>query len=269
MRKILPVLLLLSIISCKKEEEGTVIARVGQSVLTLEEFHSGMPVEFRMRLSLEDKRHLVENWINTELLYEKAKREGILKEPEMVAQLEQLKRQVVVNYWLSRHTFEGVFVSWEEVRDYYERNRARYDNEIEIAHIVTPTLLAAEEIERRLKQGEDFGKLAREYSIDPSSERSGVIGYIRFGDIGLPGFESTAFSLENKGDISAIIQTMQGFHIIKLLGRRKLEDPVKLEDVGEIIREQLLIEKQTTLIDSLIEQLREEIPVQTHYESLR
>ena len=134
---------------------------------------------------------------------------------------------------------------------------------------MTPTLLAAEEIERRLQQGEDFGKLAREHSIDPSSERSGVIGYIRFGDIGLPGFESTAFSLENKGDISAIIQTMQGFHIIKLLGRRKLEDPVKLEDVGEIIREQLLIEKQTTLIDSLIEQLREEIPVQTHYESLR
>ncbi|PIP12779.1 MAG: hypothetical protein COX49_03735, partial [bacterium (Candidatus Stahlbacteria) CG23_combo_of_CG06-09_8_20_14_all_40_9] len=64
-------------------------------------------------------------------------------------------------------------------------------------------------------------------------------------------------------------QTAQGFHIIKLLDRRKIKNPPTYEDVKESVRDKLLKQKQMALLDSLLQQLREEIPVETHYELIK
>lgn len=270
MKKILPLipLFFLLIIGCKKEE-GTVIARVGKSTLTLEKLNSVIPFEYRTMVSSEDKKKFAENWINTELVYQKAIREGTLKEPEVAEQIEQLKRQVVINNWLSRYAYDKIYVGEEDLRNNYDTNRDKYYNEIKVAHIVLPTEADALEVEKRLNDGEDFEKLARERSIDPSGKKGGVLGYIKLGDTALPEFEAAAFSLKKVGEISDIVQTSQGFHIIKLLGRRKIKNPPTFEDIKENIRKKLLLQKQTALIDSLIQQLREEIPIETHYELIK
>lgn len=271
MKKILPLLIplfLLLIIGCKKEK-GTVIAKVGKSTLTLEELNSAIPLEYRMRVSPEDKKQFAENWIGTELIYEKAVKEGTLKQPEVAEQIEQLKKQVVINHWLSKYTYDRLFVSEEDIRNDYEVNRGKYNNEIKVAHIVTATETDAAEVKKRLNNGEDFGKLAMKYSIDPSGKKGGVLGYIKLGDTALPTFEAEAFSLKKIGNVSDIVQTAQGFHIIKLLGRRKIKNPPTYEDVKESIRNKLLKQKQMALLDSLLQQLREEIPVETHYELIK
>lgn len=270
MKKILPLipLFFLLIVGCKKEK-GTIIARVGKSTLTLEKLNSAIPLEYRARVSLEDKKQLVESWISTELVYEKAVREGIAEQPEVAEQIEQLKRQVVINQWLYKYAYDRIFVSEEDLKNEYDKNRGKYENEIKVAHIVTSTEANALEVKKRLNAGEDFEKLAKEYSIDPSGKKGGILGYIKLGDTALPEFEAAAFSLKKIGDISDIVQTAQGLHIIKLLGRRKIKNPPKFEDVKEDIRDKLLMQKQTALLDSLLQQLREEIPVETHYELIK
>jgi len=269
-KKILPLLpfLFLLLIGCEKEK-GTVIAKVGKSTLTLEKLNSAIPPEYLAKITPGDKSQLAENWISTELVYEKAVEEGALKEPEVSEQIEQLKKQIVINYWLSKYARDRIFVSEGGLRDDYEMNRERYDNEIKVAHIVTATEAAAIEVKKRLSDGENFGKLAGEYSIDPSGKKGGVLGYIKLGDTELPQFEAAAFSLKKVGDISGIVQTAQGFHIIKLLKRRKIKNPPTFADVKESIRNKLLRQKQTALLDSLVGQLREEIPVETHYELIK
>lgn len=77
-------------------------------------------------------------------------------------------------------------------------------------------------IYEQIQEGEDFAKLAEEYSDDHgSSTKGGNIGFIRTGQT-IPPFEKAAFALENKGDISEPVLTRFGWHIIRLEGTKGL-----------------------------------------------
>ncbi|MBN1180789.1 MAG: peptidylprolyl isomerase [Bacteroidales bacterium] len=81
----------------------------------------------------------------------------------------------------------------------------------------------------KLKNGEDFGKMALEYSDDKNSARNG--GELNWFGTGvmIPEFENTAFALKNKGDISEPLKTSYGFHIIKLLDKQPVGTFEELE----------------------------------------
>jgi peptidyl-prolyl cis-trans isomerase SurA len=73
----------------------------------------------------------------------------------------------------------------------------------------------AEEIRRRLLRGEDFAQLARRHSADPGSrERGGDLGWFRRGRM-VPEFERAAFALRT-GEVSQVVETSFGFHIIRV-----------------------------------------------------
>lgn len=75
------------------------------------------------------------------------------------------------------------------------------------------------ELRSRILAGEDFGKLAREYSDDPSvTANNGDMGFVGRGMM-VPEYEAMCFKLK-PGEISMPVETMYGFHIIQLLERR-------------------------------------------------
>jgi parvulin-like peptidyl-prolyl isomerase len=80
----------------------------------------------------------------------------------------------------------------------------------------------AEEVLKRIRGGEDFAKLAQEFSSDPGSkEKGGDLGWFGAGSM-VPEFEKVAFALK-PGEVSDVVETKFGFHIIKL-DERKTEN---------------------------------------------
>jgi len=138
-------------------------------------------------------------------------------------------------------------VTENELMDFYQKNIGRYrtNETYRPGHIlfVTPKGATPEEIREirkkcqnvleKIKGGEDFGEMALLYSEDASSKNKGELGYFRKGEL-LPAFEREALRLK-VGEMSGIIRTEFGFHIIKLLDR-KGADPLPFEEVKEKVK---------------------------------
>lgn len=88
-------------------------------------------------------------------------------------------------------------------------------NEIRCAHILVKSEADAKSILERINRGESFAKLAEQYSLDGSRKRGGDLGRFPRG-VMVREFESAAFSLE-KGQVSGLVKTQFGYHIIKRL----------------------------------------------------
>ncbi len=110
-----------------------------------------------------------------------------------------------------------------------------------------------EEIYKKLLEGEDFTELAKKYSDDKRSGRKG--GEMRMFGVGkmVPEFEEASFALQNPGDISEIVQTAYGFHIIKLIEKQPIQNfkEVKEDLKKKINRDSRSANRETYFINSL------------------
>ncbi|HES59518.1 MAG TPA: hypothetical protein ENO18_03715, partial [Caldithrix sp.] len=142
-----------------------------------------------------------------------------------------LKEQMLVEKVRSEQ-FRAMKISRREVEEFYEmyQDSLPVRNEsVEIAHIlklIKPSAEAqakayqeAESVLQQINAGADFAELAMEHSDDQASaKRGGDLGLMSRGDF-VPEFEAAAFQLED-GQISGIVQTQFGYHIIKMIERR-------------------------------------------------
>jgi len=88
-------------------------------------------------------------------------------------------------------------------------------NEVHCAHILVKTEKEAQAVTERLGRGEKFANIAREVSLCPSGKRGGDLGTFTRGKM-VKEFEEAAFVLQ-KGQVSPIVKTKFGYHIIRRL----------------------------------------------------
>lgn len=88
-------------------------------------------------------------------------------------------------------------------------------NKVHCVHILVEKLSLAQEIKTKIANGESFANLAKLHSIDSSKKRGGDLGFFGRGMM-VQEFEKAAFALE-KGQVSDIVKTQFGYHIIKRL----------------------------------------------------
>jgi parvulin-like peptidyl-prolyl isomerase len=88
-------------------------------------------------------------------------------------------------------------------------------NKVHCAHILVKTEKEVNNVLERIKKGEKFSAIAKEISLCPSKKRGGDLGTFGRGQM-VKEFENAAFALD-KGQISGIVKTQFGYHIIKRL----------------------------------------------------
>src|SRR5512133_1377205 len=158
----------------------------------------------------------------------------------------QLKEQIEKLKLVSMEVRAKIQVGESEMREYYEANRAKYteDDTFRARHIFIRTneKASAEEIKRSMttdlmvlaeaKSGKDFEELAKSYSADPAARKNGgALGTFKKGDM-MPELETAILSLK-PGEVSELVYTTSGFHIVKLeeriTGKMKPFESVKAE----------------------------------------
>lgn len=165
--------------------------------------------------------------------------------PNQFTQAEQVKVAFVALDYAD--VTASVEISDAEVREYYEGNVARFSTEEErrVSHILIETADDAdaaraeiEAVQARLAEGADFAELAAEYSDDVfSGENGGDLEWIARDQMD-PEFEEAAFALETVGEVTDIVETSFGYHLIKLTDLRA-GSVQPFEEVAADIRAQL------------------------------
>jgi peptidyl-prolyl cis-trans isomerase C len=208
---------------------GKELVRINNVSISLEEFRQmseKQPLEGKIRLvSEKGLRGFLENYVITrEVLYQDAKKKGLDKKKEILARVEDFKRAMVIDALLEEELRGKDEVSDSEVQKYYQENQDRFTEprEVRIRHIVVNSEPILKEVLMKLSKGEGFVKLASTYNIDKSREDGGNLGYIRRGQLApsFAQFEEAVFSLRRKGEVSEVVKTPYGYHLIELEDRR-------------------------------------------------
>lgn len=162
-----------------------------------------------------------------------------------------------------------------EIRNFYDQNRYRFEtpDRVHPSHILFLTInpetgaaltdaekavkrTLANEVLAKVKAGEDFAALARQYSEDPGTkEEGGDLGFVARGQMGAASFEDPTFALET-GQVTDVVETEFGFHIIKMneresAVRRPLEE-VREEIIGDLRAEKGALDRQNKEDQALI-----------------
>ncbi|KEF36704.1 parvulin-like peptidyl-prolyl isomerase [Schinkia azotoformans MEV2011] len=136
--------------------------------------------------------------------------------------------------------------------------KKKYDEmkpELKASHILIKDEKTAKDVLQKVKAGEDFAKLAEEYSEDPgSAANGGDLGYFGTGVMTKP-FEEAAYALK-VGEISDLVKSEFGYHIIKLTDIKEVKP---FDEMKDEIRKQLIQEKAQQDPTGVQEKIKKEL----------
>jgi peptidyl-prolyl cis-trans isomerase C len=213
-------------------------------------------------LTPEEREQVKENMVRVVLLAEDAEKQGLAREPDVVAALEAARLQILHQATMKKLS--------EETKPTEAELRAEYDNQIatmpmveyHARHIVVSGEDVAMKIIERLKGGQDFAALARQLSTFKETARNG-------GDLGWfapnvvdPDFANAVAQLK-KGEITPRpVQTRMGWHVIQLLNTRDRTPPA-YESVKDRLAQRVVVTRLTKRSDELLKTAKVEPPLAT------
>ncbi len=148
-----------------------------------------------------------------------------------------------------------VKVTDEELARYYESHREQFRQPelMRVSHICVKDKQLAEKIRQDILAGKiSFADAARQYSIDPyTKDRGGDLGWIERGNDPL---QKAAFALKKDGEISPVVQTKMGYHIVRREAYQSARIP-PFEEIQDKLRQLLREQKIARLSRELLQQL--------------
>jgi len=241
---------------------------VGGALLYQESKKEGIEVDQK---AVDEKLQQWKKQFPNEEEYEKAMSESNLSVPQMK---EDMKKGMTIQKFIAERFVDKTTVSEKDIKAYYEShsNLFQQPEQVQASHVlikVGPKATESEkgealkkikEVQEKQKKGDDFAKLAKEYSQGPSSAKGGNLGYFKRGQM-VPAFEEVAFKLK-PGEVSDIVETKFGYHLIKVVDK-KPESTVPFDEVKERIGQYLKQEKVAKEVRQLVDKLRKEATVET------
>ncbi len=192
----------------------------------------------------------------------------------------QLRRDIEAFRILEMKVKTRIKVTDEDVKSWYQSHPKEFaaSEQVHVRHIFLPVASGAsateeaavraqgDQVLERLKAGEDFAAVAKQVSKGPSAAEGGELGFVKRGVI-QPELEKAAFAL-GPGQISGLVRTKSGFHILKVEERKSAAAP-PLDEVKEAIRDRLSNERVESQRAQYLAELRKEAVVEVRLPGLK
>lgn len=262
---------------------------------------SGMPQDIPAEQRGEVRQEVLDGLIGSELLFQKAKSIPIeVPQSRVDETLEQtrsgmgpdafqaeldrrgltveglgelVRQNLMVQKMIQEVVLGGLIVPEAEIRKFYQENQEKMTVPpgADVRHIIVRSAASDPEEKReqarakiaealqKVKAGTDFDQVAKDFSEDASAAQGGSLGTVQRGQTP-PAFEQAAFSLPI-GEVSGIVETPFGFHLLKVTGRREA-GVASLEEAKAQIAEFLKQRKSQETIETMVEALRAEAKIE-------
>lgn len=158
-----------------------------------------------------------------------------------------------------------------DVKDFYDKNPDKFTRpeQVRASHILFKTegddaakkkaRASAEAVLKQAKGGKEFAALAKQHSSDGSAQQGGDLGFFVKEQM-VPEFSTVAFAMQ-PGQISDLVESQFGYHIIKVT-ERKGPEPIALDEVAPRVKQYLAQQRQQEKAQAFVKQLRDKAKIE-------
>ncbi len=240
-------------------ENNPVVVKIGKEEITRQDvidLVNQMPPQMQQIPMPQLLPMAVEQLVSNKIVDEKAKNAGLGRDKDVLAQLAEVKKQIIRSKFLENEI---------EARITEERLKAAYDKyvenfpkveEVKAAHILVDEEKTAKDIIKKLKKGDSFADLAKENSKDGSAEGGGDLGYFAKTDV-VPEFAEAAFALKAGAYTQKPVKTDFGYHIIKVEEKRQ-RPPAAYEEATQYLEQEM----QREVLDEALNEWKSAVTIE-------
>lgn len=223
-----------------KDLNKIVAAKVNNHIISAQDVLNAvntLPENVKTKPLSEIYPRIINELINKHLITKRAYNEKLDLDQNVLNLIQKNKDSILAKYWLNNYIKNET--SEENIKNFYNEYVKSFKEytEVNASHILVKTKNEAVSIINKLKSKSQFSELAKTFSIGPSGENGGNLGWFGPGQM-VKEFEKAAFLIE-KGNISQKpIKTKFGFHVIKVNDIRNAK-PKKLYEIKKNIIEKI------------------------------
>ena len=218
------------------------------------------------------KQQYLQAWLAQEVLYRQALEEELAEKPEAKKLIDQLTRGALSQLLMNKELASKINITETDVQTYYAANKDKFIEPARagISHILLEDQQQANELIGRIKGGEDFGELAKQFSKDESTkEKAGKIDTEVQKDSYIPGIgtyeelNKKIFSVDAPKVLDEPFKTEKGWEIVKVETLSPQRQKT-LDEVSQQVISMLANQKRQDVQSSYIEQMMDKYNVIIH-----
>ncbi len=224
-------------------------------------------------------KSVLEEHINTELIFQASQKHHVnnLKQKitDKIREQEKhnsdsdkqinktaIENQIRIDDYLQAHDLVNPQKPEKELKDLYEKNKHQFASKkakVHVLHIITKDKQDIIDAQKRLLEGKSFSEVSNEYSIDVNTKKDGDLGFIELGY--MPKEVDKFISSLKINELSPIIETDQGYHLIKVLNKKPAGTIPTFEQMKSFLAKGYAPKVRAQKIHQLLKQLKEQAQI--------